>query len=114
MVALLGLAMVYAVVAMVYTVVAAAADRREEFATARVSGLTRGQVVRTVLWEAAAIVGIGLFLGGLTAGATVLSLVTAVRDMIGLTVLSVPWPLIAAVALGSLAVVGATSGLTGT
>lgn len=112
MVALLGLAMIYTVVAMVNAVVVAASGRRAEFATARVSGLTRGQVVRMALWESAAVVVIGLILGGLTASATVLSLTTAIRDMIGLTVLSVPWALVAAVALGSFVVVGATSVLT--
>ncbi|ADP82370.1 protein of unknown function DUF214 [Pseudofrankia inefficax] len=112
MVALLGLAMVYTVIAMINAVVVAASGRRAEFATARVSGLTRGQVVRMALWEAAAVVVIGLFLGGLTASATVFSLMTAIRHMIGLTVLSVPWALIAAVGLGSLVVIGLTTALT--
>ncbi len=112
MVVLLGLAMVYTVIAMVNAVVVGSSDRRGEFATARLSGLTRAQVVRTVLWEALAVVVIGLFLGALTASATVLSLSTAIRDMIGVTVLSVPWSLIVAVAFGSLVIIGATSVIT--
>lgn len=112
MVGLLALAMVYTVVAMVNAVVVAASSRTAEFATARLSGLTRPQVIRMALWEATATVGVGLFLGGLTASATIFSLVGAVQHIIGLTVVSVPWSLIAAVALGSLAVVGVTSVLT--
>jgi putative ABC transport system permease protein len=112
MVALLGMAMVYTVIAMVNAVVVAASDRNGEFATARVSGLTRGQVVRMALWESAAVVSVGLVLGALTASATILSLRSAIRHMIGLTVLSVPWPLVAAVALGCFAVVGATTVVT--
>jgi putative ABC transport system permease protein len=112
MIALLGMAMVYTVIAMVNAVVIAAADRRGDFATARVSGLTRGQVVRMALWESAAVVGVGLFLGALTASATIVSLTLAVRNMIGQTVLSIPWPLVVAVALGSFVVVGATTVIT--
>jgi len=109
MIGLLALAMVYTVIAMVNAVVVASADRDGEFATARMSGLTRGQVIRITLWEATAIVGVGLFLGGLTASATIFSLVSAVRDTIGVTIVSVPWSLVGAVAAGSLLVVGATS-----
>jgi putative ABC transport system permease protein len=112
MVGLLALAMVYTVVAMVNAVVVASASRDGEFATARLSGLTRGQVIRMALWEATSIVGVGAFLGGLTASATIFSLVTAVRHMIGVTIVSVPWPLTGAVALGSLAVVATTSVIT--
>ncbi|SNQ45573.1 conserved membrane hypothetical protein [Frankia canadensis] len=112
MVGLLALAMVYTVVAMVNAVVVAASSRGREFATARLSGLTRTQVIRMALWESTALVAVGLFLGGLTASATILSLVGAVQRIVGVTIVSVPWTLIGAVALGSLAVVGMTSVLT--
>ncbi len=63
MLALLGMAMVYTVIAMVNAVVIAASDRRSEFAAARVTGLTRGQVVFAALAESLAVVAIGVLLG---------------------------------------------------
>jgi putative ABC transport system permease protein len=112
MVALLGMAMVYTVIAIVNAVVISASDRRGEFAAARVTGLTRGQVVRVALWESLAVVLIGLLLGGIAAAATALGVSAAVRDIIGVTVLSVPWPLLAGLALGTAAIVGVTTVLT--
>jgi putative ABC transport system permease protein len=112
MVALLGMAMVYTVIAMVNAVVIAAADRGPEFASFRLTGLSRGQVVRAALWESLAVVAVGVLLGGLAAAGTLVGLTVAISNMIGLTVVTVPWQLFGALALGSAAVVGATSVLT--
>lgn len=112
MVALLGMAMLYTVIAMVNAVVISASDRREEFATARVAGLTRAQVVRVALWEALAVVAIGLLLGGLAAAGTVAGMAVAIGHMIGLRVVSVQWPLLGALALGAAVIVGISSVLT--
>jgi hypothetical protein len=51
--ALLGMATLYTLIAMVNAVVISAADRRAEFAAARLTGLTRRQVVCTTLWGVA-------------------------------------------------------------
>jgi putative ABC transport system permease protein len=112
MVALLGMAMVYTVIAMVNAVVIAAADRGPEFAAFRLTGMSRGQVVRAALWESLAVVAVGVLLGGLAATGTLVGLTVAISSMIGLTVVTVPWQLFGALALGSAAVVGATSVLT--
>lgn len=112
MVALLGMAMVYTVIAMVNAVVIAAADRGPEFAAFRLTGMSRGQVVRAALWESLAVVAVGVLLGGLAAAGTLVGLTVAISSMIGLTVVTVPWQLFGALALGSAAVVGATSVLT--
>jgi putative ABC transport system permease protein len=112
MVALLGMAMVYTVIAIVNAVVISASDRRGEFAAARVTGLTRGQVVRVALWESLAVVLIGLLLGGIAAATTAIGVSAAVKDIIGVTVLSLPWPLLAGLALGTAAIVGVTTVLT--
>jgi putative ABC transport system permease protein len=112
MVVLLGMAMLYTVIAIINAVVISASDRRNEFAAARVTGLTRGQVVRMALWESLAVVAIGLLLGGLAATATVLGVAAAVKDMIGITVMSVQAPLLAGLVLGAIAVVGVTTVLT--
>lgn len=112
MVALLGMAMLYTVIAMINAVVISASDRRGEFAAARVTGLTRGQVVRTALGEALAVVSIGLLLGTLAAAGTVIGIAFAIKDMIGISAAAPPWALLAAVALGATAVVAAASVLT--
>ncbi|MER7333488.1 MULTISPECIES: ABC transporter permease [unclassified Micromonospora] len=112
MVALLGMAMLYTVIAMVNAVVISASDRRGEFAAARVTGLTRGQVVRAALGEALAVVAIGLLLGVLAAAGTVAGVAFAVRDMIGISVVSPPWELLGGVAVGAMVVVGVASVLT--
>jgi putative ABC transport system permease protein len=112
MVALLGMAMLYTVIGMVNAVVISASDRRSEFATARVTGLTRGQVVRMVLWESLAVVAIGLFLGGLAATATVLGAIMAIQDLMGVTIVSMQWPLLAGLGLGSALVVGLVGVIT--
>jgi putative ABC transport system permease protein len=44
----------FAMVAIVNAAVIAGADRREEFAALRLTGLTRGQVIRTALTESGA------------------------------------------------------------
>ncbi|UWP87732.1 FtsX-like permease family protein [Dactylosporangium fulvum] len=112
MVALLGMAVLYTVIAMVNAVVIAAADRTAEFATARLTGLTRRQVVRAALWESLAVVVVGLVLGGLAAAGTVTGVSVAVSDIVGTAVISVPWLLFAALFAGTALVVGVTSILT--
>jgi putative ABC transport system permease protein len=111
-IALLGMAMVYTVLAMINAVVISASDRRVEFATARVTGLTRGQVVRTALVESVAVVVIGLLLGGLAAAGSVLGIAKAVADLTGITVIGIQWPLLAALAGGAAVVVATTSVVT--
>ncbi|GAA4470442.1 hypothetical protein GCM10023170_087260 [Phytohabitans houttuyneae] len=112
MVALLGMAMLYTVIAMVNAVVISASDRRGEFAAARVTGLTRGQVVRTALGEALGVVAIGLLLGTLAAAGTVVGIAFAIKDMIGISAASPPWALLGAVAAGATLIVAAASVLT--
>jgi putative ABC transport system permease protein len=112
MVALLGMAMIYTVIAMINAVVISAADRGGEFAAARLTGLSRGQVVRAALWESQAVVVVGVLLGGLAASGTLVGLGWAVSNMIGQSVVTVPWRLFGALAVGAAAVVGATSLVT--
>jgi len=101
-----------ALIAVFTLLFASASDRRAEFATARVTGMTRVQVVQMALGESVAVIGIGLLLGGLAAAGTVLGLASAIRDLIGISAVSVRWPLLGALALGAAAVVGVTSVLT--
>lgn len=101
--ALLGLAALYAVIAVVNAVVIAAGERPREFAVARLTGLSRGQVVRTALLESTVVTVTGLVLGALAAAATL----GGVSGVAGTVVL--PWAVFGLVAAGAFAVVAATS-----
>jgi putative ABC transport system permease protein len=109
---LLGLAGLYALMAVVNSVVIAGTERRREFAVARVTGLTRRQVVRAAVAEAIAVAVIGLVLGCLVAGAGLAGIGGAVQKAIGATVIYVPWTLLVVVAVGSVGVVAATGAIT--
>jgi putative ABC transport system permease protein len=109
MTVLMGLAGLYALLAVINAVVIAAADRKAEFATARVTGLDRGQVVRMALVEAGAVTTIGLVLGFLAASGTLIGIGTAVSRFTGHTEFDVPWGPLGLVTVGAFAVVGLTS-----
>ncbi|HEX3589027.1 MAG TPA: FtsX-like permease family protein [Pseudonocardiaceae bacterium] len=109
MTVLMGLAGLYALVAVINAVVIAAADRKAEFATARVTGLDRGQVVRTALVEAGAVTTIGLLLGFLGAAGTLIGIGSAVSRFTGHAEFDVPWGPLALVGVGAFVVVGLTS-----
>ncbi|GIG60070.1 ABC transporter permease [Longispora fulva] len=91
--ALLGAGALYAAIAVVNAVVIGAADRRAEFAAARLTGLTRAQVVRTALTESLAVVGIGLLLGGLSAAGTVYGVTRSLAVLTGHWQAEPPWAL---------------------
>ncbi|MEV6238400.1 FtsX-like permease family protein [Lentzea sp. NPDC051838] len=109
---LMGLAGLYALMAVVNSVVIAGTERRREFAVFRATGLTRPQVVRTAVVEAIAVAVIGVLLGCLVAGAGLAGIGGAVRKAIGTTVVYVPWTLLTIVAVGSVVIVAVTSALT--
>lgn len=112
MIVLLGMTMLYTIIAMINAVVISASARRREFAALRVTGLTRGQVVRVAFWESQAVVIIGVLLGALAAAASVWGVAIAIRDVIGITVVSTQWPLVVVLVLGSAIVVGVTNVFT--
>ncbi|AXB47756.1 FtsX-like permease family protein [Amycolatopsis albispora] len=97
--ALMGLSGLYAAVAVVNAVVMAGAERGVEFAAARVTGLTRRQVVWMALIEAWAVTAIGLGLGCLTLAGV----------LVGMPVVAVPWRLLGFLAAGAFTAVGVTS-----
>jgi putative ABC transport system permease protein len=112
LVVLMGLAGLYALMAVVNAVVIAGTERRREFAVSRVTGLTRPQTIRTAVVEAVAAALVGLVLGCVVAGAALAGIGGAVRKAIGVAVVHVPWTLLAVVAIGSVVIVAATSGIT--
>jgi putative ABC transport system permease protein len=109
---ILGLATVYIVLAVINAVVIAGADRRVEFATARLTGLTRALVVRTALTESLVVVLIGVLLGVLAATSTLLGVASGVSSIVGTRVFTFPWSLLLATALGTTVIVAVTSVLT--
>ena len=97
-IAVLGLVTVYIIIAMINAVVISAAPRRADFAIARLTGLSRGQVVWTTLWESLTVVTIGV--------------IAAVSEIVGTRVMATPWALFGAVTVVVAVVVGLTSVLT--
>ncbi|WP_236793574.1 FtsX-like permease family protein [Amycolatopsis sp. GM8] len=103
MTVLMGLAGLYALIAVINAVVIAAAERKAEFAAARVTGLRRRQVVWMALLESWVVVAVGLLLGAVAAAGTVAGIASAVG------LVSVPWGMVGVVTAGSFLVVGVTS-----
>ncbi|HVW40545.1 MAG TPA: FtsX-like permease family protein [Amycolatopsis sp.] len=109
MTVLMGLAGLYSLIAVINAVVIAAAERRGEFAVARVTGMTRAEVVRMALLESWAVAAIGLVLGAAAAAGTLFGIASAVSRISGSTPVSVPWQALVVVVAGAFAVVGLTS-----
>ena len=70
-----GVLLVYVVIAAVNTLAMAATGRRRELATLRLAGTTRRQILRMVRFEQALLLGLALVVGGAVAAATLLPLV---------------------------------------
>ncbi|WP_236049889.1 ABC transporter permease [Paractinoplanes ovalisporus] len=112
MLIVLGLGGLYALLGVVNSAVIGAATRRREFAEARVTGLTRGQVVRVALLETFAVTGAALLLGVVAASAALIAALATTSAVTGAATLDLSWPLIAGVAAVALTVTGLTSLIT--
>ena len=108
----LGLGALYALIGVVNSVVIATAARRREFAEARVSGMTRGQVIRAALLESALVTTAGLVLGVLAAGLTFVAVLAGTAKVTGTATLDPAWTVLGALAVTAFAVTGATSLIT--
>jgi putative ABC transport system permease protein len=108
----MGLGGLYALIGVINSIVIGAAARRREFAEARVTGLTRTQVIRSTLVESWAVTVAGLILGGLAAAGALIAATASTAAVTGHAALSLPWPLIAAVCAVALLVTAATSLIT--
>lgn len=106
---LMGLSGLYALMAVINAVVIAAAERRTEFAVARVTGLRRDQVVRMAVLESCVVTTVGLLLGCAVAGSALAGIAAGTKKTIGTAVVAVPWELLGAVVVGAFVVVGVTS-----
>ncbi|MFC4909140.1 FtsX-like permease family protein [Actinomadura gamaensis] len=109
MMVLMGLSAAYAVIAIINAMIIAGTERRREFAVARLTGLSRRQVVQAALLEASGVTLIGVGLGLLVA---LLSLGGFLFGPRGTEILAVPWTLIVLLVLGAFAISTVTSVLT--
>jgi putative ABC transport system permease protein len=112
MVVIMGLGGLYALIGVINSIVIGAAARRREFAEARVTGLTRAQVIRSALMESSAVTVSGFLLGGLAAAGALIAAAASTSAVTGHASLSLPWPLIAAVCAVTLLVTATTSLIT--
>ncbi|MFJ8061034.1 FtsX-like permease family protein [Streptomyces sp. NPDC096142] len=101
--AIMGLAALYAVIALINAIVIAAGERRREFAVARLTGFSRGQIVTAALLESSAVTVTGLVLGWFASLAALIG-ISGVADT-----LVVPWAMFWWTVLGAFIVVGTTS-----
>lgn len=108
----LGLGGLYALLGVINAVVIAAAARGREFAAARATGLTRGQILRAALLESSAVTTIGIVLGALAAASAYAAVLATTSAVTGVATLDPPWTLLAAVAGAAFATTGLTSLLT--
>ncbi|XVV10368.1 FtsX-like permease family protein [Actinoplanes sp. CA-131856] len=112
MLIVLGLGGLYALIGVVNSIVIGAATRRREFAEARVTGMSRGQVVRSALLEAYAVTVSALLLGGVASAATFVAVFSTTKAVTGAGTLDLPWTQIGAVAVVALTVTTATTLIT--
>ncbi|WP_198422468.1 ABC transporter permease [Streptomyces sp. QHH-9511] len=100
----LGIALVYTVIALANTLLMATSVRGGELASLRLAGATRAQVLRVVTGEAALAVTIGALLGLAVTAVVLASLGTGLAALSAPVALSVPWGTVGAAA-GACAVV---------
>lgn len=98
--AVLAIILAYTAIALVNTVLMAAAHRAPERWALRLLGAQRAQVLRFVATEALLVVGIGVVLSGATAALSLAGLWISLVQITGPIGISLPWPTIAAVAAG--------------
>jgi putative ABC transport system permease protein len=91
MAALAGLGGLYAFLSLVNAVAIGTAQRRREFAVARVTGASRRQVVTAAALESLGVGAIGVLLGSAVVAVCLLGVRRGVAGTLGVPVLEVPW-----------------------
>jgi putative ABC transport system permease protein len=102
MVVVLGLALVYTVIAIANTLVIATAGRRAELAALRLAGATRGQVLRLAGREAALVAALGTGLGAVVTAVTLAAVRRGLAGVAPAVRVAIPWPPLLAIALACL------------
>ncbi|MFJ6086200.1 FtsX-like permease family protein [Streptomyces sp. NPDC092369] len=91
----LGIALLYTGISLANTLVMAASDRLRDLETLRLTGATRGQLLRLITAESLTTVALGSFLGLLVATLNLLGMWTALARQSIRTPLRLPWPALA-------------------
>jgi putative ABC transport system permease protein len=112
MAALAGLGGLYAFLSLVNAVAVGTSQRRREFAVARVTGASRGQVVSSAALESLGVGAIGVVLGATVVAVCLLGVRRGIAGTLGVPVLTVPWTLAILLAIGALAAGAGTAALT--
>ncbi|MFJ9036689.1 FtsX-like permease family protein [Streptomyces sp. NPDC102406] len=107
--AVMGLGGLFAFLGVINTVVMAVSDRRTDFASARVTGFTRAQVLSAAGLEAGAVAVIGLLLGAVAAAGTLTAMAVTAASVVGTPAVGVPWALAAGIGGACLLVTVITS-----
>jgi putative ABC transport system permease protein len=93
MLALAGLGGLYAFLSLVNAVAVGTAQRRREFAVARVIGASRRQMIAAVALESVGVSAIGLALGATVVAVCMLGIRHGVDATLGVPVMQIPWGL---------------------
>jgi putative ABC transport system permease protein len=91
---ILGVALIYGLIAVASTLVTAMAGRKREIAALSLAGATRRQTLRFIAAEAALVTAIGAILATGATVITVIGQVVALNKFAGAATLSIPWALI--------------------
>lgn len=94
---ILGIALVYTGIALANTLMMATSDRVRDLASLRLTGATKGQVLRLVGVEALVVVAVGAVLGAVVAGVNLLGVWSALGLLDVWSDVVVPWGTVAAV-----------------
>ncbi|PVC99228.1 FtsX-like permease family protein [Streptomyces sp. CS014] len=94
---ILGIALVYTGIALTNTLMMATSDRVRDLASLRLTGATKGQVLRLVGVEALVVVAVGAVLGAVIAGVNLLGVWSALGLLDVWSDVVVPWGTVAAV-----------------
>lgn len=111
MAALAGLGGLYAFLSLVNAVAVGTAQRRREFAVARVTGASRGQVVAAASLESLGVGAIGVALGSAVVAVCLLGVRRGIEGTLGVPVLVAPWGLGVALTCAALAAGAGTAAL---
>ncbi|OHV56961.1 hypothetical protein BCD48_00770 [Pseudofrankia sp. BMG5.36] len=103
-VVVLGMALVYTAIAIANTLVMATRDRAREFATVRLAGATRRQVLAVVGAEAVLVTGIGAALAAAVTAITAWGAQYGLADLAPSVPITVPWGPLGAIAAACLTI----------
>ena len=89
---LIGLALVYSGIAIANTMMMASGQRTRDIGALRMTGATTRQILTMLVWEVVMTIVVGVVLGAVAAGASILSVWSVLNRTYGPVPLNLPWP----------------------